>query len=92
MIARYGGDEFIALLPHASAQQALPVAERIRASVTSLRIEGMEKNPEITLSIGIAELVREPPDENVERVIQRADEALYAAKAQGRNRTVVYGA
>ncbi|MBE7433199.1 MAG: diguanylate cyclase [Anaerolineales bacterium] len=92
VIARYGGDEFIALLPHASAQQALPVAERIRASVTSLRIEGMEKNPEITLSIGIAELVREPPDENVERVIQRADEALYAAKAQGRNRTVVYDA
>ncbi|KAA0260187.1 MAG: diguanylate cyclase, partial [Chloroflexi bacterium] len=42
--------------------------------------------------IGIAELVREPPDENVERVIQRADEALYAAKAQGRNRTVVYDA
>ncbi|NUQ86634.1 MAG: PAS domain S-box protein [Anaerolineales bacterium] len=91
VIARYGGDEFIALLPHASAQQALPVAERIRASVASLRIEGMEKIPEITLSIGIAELVREPPDEKVERVIQRADEALYAAKAQGRNRTVVYG-
>lgn len=92
VIARYGGDEFIALLPHAGARQALPVAERIRASVASLHIEEMENMPEITLSIGIAALVREPPDENVERVIQRADEALYAAKAQGRNCTVIHPA
>ncbi len=91
VVARYGGDEFIVLLPNASAQQALPVAERIRASVAYLRI-GTDKKPfTITLSIGIAELRHEPLDENVDRIIQRADEALYKAKESGRNRTVIFG-
>ncbi|MBM3180379.1 MAG: PAS domain S-box protein [Chloroflexi bacterium] len=91
VVARYGGDEFMVLLPDASAQQALPVAERIRANVAALRV-GTDKKPfTITLSIGIAELRHEPLDENVERIIQRADEALYQAKESGRNRTVIFG-
>jgi diguanylate cyclase (GGDEF)-like protein/PAS domain S-box-containing protein len=92
VVARYGGDEFIVMLPHATARQALPIAERIRAAVASLRVEGAKGAIAITLSMGIAELSHEPPDESVDRVIQRADEALYAAKAQGRNRTVIFGA
>jgi len=91
VVARYGGDEFMVLLPDASAQQALPVAERIRANVAALRV-GTDKKPfTITLSIGIAEMQHEPLDENVERIIQRADEALYQAKESGRNRTVIFG-
>jgi diguanylate cyclase (GGDEF)-like protein len=92
VVARYGGDEFIVLLPQASAGQALPIAERIRASVAAIRVETVKEPFAITLSIGIAEMRREPADENIERIIQRADEAMYAAKAQGRNRTVIHGA
>jgi diguanylate cyclase (GGDEF)-like protein/PAS domain S-box-containing protein len=90
VLARYGGDEFVILLPQTNAQQALPIAERIHAGVASMRME-IDKSPlGVTLSIGIAEMWREPPDALVEIVAQRADKALYAAKAEGRNRTVTY--
>lgn len=89
--ARYGGDEFIVMLPHADAQQALPVAERIRAAVAGIRLQSDKPLTAITLSMGVAELRRDPPEESVGRVIQRADEALYAAKEGGRNRTVISG-
>ncbi len=92
VVARYGGDEFIVLLPDASAKQALPVAERIRANVAALRVGNGKLPITITLSIGIAEMQHEPLDENVERIIQRADEALYKAKEGGRDRTVIFGA
>ena len=91
VVARYGGDEFIILLPDASALQALPVAERIRANIAALHV-GTDKTPfTITLSIGIAEMQHEPLDESVDRIIQRADQALYQAKESGRNRTVIFG-
>lgn len=93
LVARYGGDEFIVILPDTSAQQALPVAERIRASVASMRVGTDQQEPlAVTLSMGIADLRREPMDENVEQIIQRADEALYQAKHNGRNRVVILGA
>jgi diguanylate cyclase (GGDEF)-like protein len=94
LVARYGGDEFIVLLPYASAQQALAVAERIRAGVAAIPMDAFRDDKEpfiITLSIGIAEMRHEPADDNVERIIQRADDALYEAKRSGRNRTVVFG-
>lgn len=89
-LARYGGDEFVVLLPQTNAQQAFPVAERIRMSVADLQIE-TEKDPlTVTLSIGIAELCSDPMDQNLEAIVQRADKALYAAKTAGRNRTVIF--
>ncbi len=94
VVARYGGDEFIVMLPHASAQQALPVAERIRARVAAIRLDASRDDKEpftIALSIGISEMQLEPADESVDRVIQRADEALYTAKHSGRNRTMIFG-
>jgi len=93
VLARYGGDEFIVMLPHTSVRQAFPVAERIRASVAAILVDALcdDKAPlAVTLSIGIAETRLDPVDENVECVIQRADKALYAAKQSGRNRTVVF--
>jgi diguanylate cyclase (GGDEF)-like protein/PAS domain S-box-containing protein len=90
VLARYGGDEFIVLLPETSASQALLVAERIRARVQSGPV-GNGGNPvAVTLSIGIAELRRGPMDASVEQMVQRADKALYQAKAEGRNRSVVF--
>lgn len=76
VLARYGGDEFIILLPETSAKQARFIAERICARARPFVI---------TLSVGIAEFLHRPVDENVERIIRRADKALYEAKAKGRN-------
>jgi diguanylate cyclase (GGDEF)-like protein/PAS domain S-box-containing protein len=91
-LARYGGDEFVILLPQTNAQQAFPVAERIRASVEELSFES-DKGPfTVTLSIGISDLRMDPLDDSVEKIVQRADSALYSAKQDGRNRTVIFQA
>lgn len=92
VLARYGGDEFVLLLPQTSAQQALPIAERIGESIAAMRMETDRGSIGVTLSIGIAEICRKSEDENIERIIQRADKAMYQAKEQGRNRTVTYSA
>jgi diguanylate cyclase (GGDEF)-like protein/PAS domain S-box-containing protein len=92
LVARYGGDEFIVALPYTSAQQALAVTERIQKSVAAIPVEPLRTDHEsfaITLSIGIAEMRRKATDDNVERIIQRADDASYEAKRSGRNRAVI---
>ena len=91
IVARYGGDEFMVVLPNTIAQDALPAAERLRTSMAAIQVEMGDEPFTITLSIGIAELRREPLDKNVEQVIQRADEALYQAKHGGRNCVVIFG-
>ena len=92
LVARYGGDEFIVALPYTRAQQALAVTERIQKTVAAIPVDMVRSDPEpfaITLSIGIAEMRRRATDDNVERIIQRADDALYEAKRSGRNRAVI---
>jgi diguanylate cyclase (GGDEF)-like protein len=80
---RYGGDEFIVLLPDANASEAENVAERIRkeleASIFNLGMHHLK----MTLSVGIASL---QPEDNLESLLERADKALYEAKNAGRNR------
>ena len=90
VIGRYGGEEFVIVLPVTDAQQAYPVAERIRVGVAALRVPIPKGDSAVTLSIGIAEIIITPQDESVEDVIHRADEAMYAAKRAGRNRTVIF--
>lgn len=81
-IGRYGGEEFVVALPGADAGQAMLIAERIREQLQELSTT-MEKVP--TVSIGVATL---KPGEGTQALIQRADVAMYAAKAAGRNRVV----
>ena len=86
--ARYGGDEFIVLLPETPPQGALDVAERIRNAVaaTALAIDGKRINS--TVSIGVACF---PEDgRTLDALAGRADRALYQAKQQGRNCVVRY--
>lgn len=85
VLARYGGDEFILLLPETSAEHALPMAERFRANVAA-----RSDPPGVTISVGIAELSREPVDSGIDLIVQRADRAMYMAKARGRNCTMVF--
>jgi len=96
VIGRYGGEEFVIMLPVTTAQEAYPIAERILAGVGATRVETAKGQAVVTLSIGIAETLFAPPgerlggDDSVERVVHRADDAMYAAKAAGRNRISVY--
>jgi diguanylate cyclase (GGDEF)-like protein/PAS domain S-box-containing protein len=90
LIGRYGGEEFVIVLPMTGAQQAYLLAERIRAGVDALRIETDKGTAAVTLSIGVAEMLHVPLDGSVENMLHRADEAMYAAKKNGRNRTVIF--
>ncbi len=90
ILARYGGDEFIILLPETNAQHAFLTAERIRLRVDALKVEADNDPFMVTLSIGVAELVHSPRDRSVEDVIRKADKALYMAKKNGRDHTIIY--
>jgi diguanylate cyclase (GGDEF)-like protein len=91
ILARYGGDEFIILLPQTDAQLAFIVAERIRESAASIEVETENhERLQVTLSIGVAEFVNSPTYKSIEDIIRHADQALYMAKKSGRNHTYVY--
>lgn len=77
LIGRFGGEEFVLLLPDATTATALQVAERVRGA-----IEVGALRPSVTISVGVAERL---PGETVEALLRRADQALYVAKREGRN-------
>jgi diguanylate cyclase (GGDEF)-like protein len=85
--ARYGGDEFIVLLPHASAEQAVGVAQRIRAEYRLAAGGLLRRKEPATMSIGIGSRRCDTPA-SADQLISYADAALYRAKEQGRNRIV----
>lgn len=91
IIGRYGGEEFVIVLPVTTAQKAYPLAQRILESVTAIRLDADHGLAAVTLSIGIAEFTHTQQVESVDNLIRRADEAMYAAKQAGRNRAVIYG-
>ncbi|PIW27657.1 MAG: PleD family two-component system response regulator [Rhodobacterales bacterium CG15_BIG_FIL_POST_REV_8_21_14_020_59_13] len=84
LAARYGGEEFVILMPDAPLIEAKAGAERLRAVVadTPFRLPGEGGVLTVTVSIGVAEI---HPGDDVDSVLRRADEALYRAKAEGRN-------
>lgn len=88
VFARYGGEEFVLLLPDTDAQYARRLVERIRLAVASQRLETGRGAVAVTFSAGIAGMGDD--DVRIEAVIRRADQALYAAKAGGRNRALIY--
>ena len=89
MAARYGGDEFVVMLPHTTADGAFEVAERIRKTIAGMPLDTHGKDVVTTVSIGVASFPAHGPDLAV--VMNRADEALYASKKRGRNRCTVSG-
>jgi diguanylate cyclase (GGDEF)-like protein/PAS domain S-box-containing protein len=89
VIGRYGGEEFIVLLPMTNAEQAYTLAERIRRAAQAQTLSTDKGDTSITLSIGIIERKTITPAETVEEAFRRADDAMYAAKQAGRNRTVL---
>jgi diguanylate cyclase (GGDEF)-like protein len=86
---RYGGEEFMLMLPETAALDALVLAERVRQAVEKMRCIDDGNEIALTVSIGVAEL---RPGEQISQTVARADEALYLAKSAGRNRVECHGA
>jgi two-component system cell cycle response regulator len=87
LACRFGGEEFVVLMPDTDFRQAQLVAERVRAAVAERSFEvGAQRPLTVTVSVGVA--LNESPDDTPEMVLKRADIALYRAKREGRNRVV----
>lgn len=85
VVARFGGEEFVVLLPGASSDGAYLLAERLRVSLSATRFSFLPASERITASFGIAQ---HQPGETFHQLLARADRSLYQAKAAGRNRTI----
>ena len=90
VIGRYGGEEFIIVLPMTNAQHAYALAERIRVGVAAVRVPTEKADAAVTISIGIVEMIHATQTECAENMFRCADRAMYSAKQAGRNRTVIY--
>jgi diguanylate cyclase (GGDEF)-like protein len=90
LLAKYGGDEFVIILPQTDKVGAYLAAERLRESVEKQVFPGAETQPlkKLTISIGLATY----PEHGLsdEEILNRADKALYFAKDSGRNRTIIF--
>jgi diguanylate cyclase (GGDEF)-like protein/PAS domain S-box-containing protein len=87
LCARYGGEEFVLLLPDTPEAGALVIAERARCAVRSLKIEHLPTPQKIvTISLGVASVVRANGQDNAGDLVKAADSALYTSKMNGRDR------
>jgi diguanylate cyclase (GGDEF)-like protein len=80
---RYGGEEFLLVLPDMDTERAMRAVDRLRAIISELDWSAFSPGMKVTMSAGVATL---RPNETSDTFLARADSALYAAKAQGRNR------
>jgi diguanylate cyclase (GGDEF)-like protein len=88
LLARFGGEEFVILLPDADLQQAALCAERIRATVATTAFQmGDGDTAHVSLSIGVA--LVDVEHDSIQSALDRADQALYTAKQDGRNRVAI---
>lgn len=83
-VSRFGGEEFVILMPHTNAEQAMQAAEIIRQQIENTPFHYRQERVQITMSIGISHLTAD--DETPDVLFERSDKALYRAKDEGRNR------
>lgn len=90
ILAKYGGDEFVIILPQTDKVGAYLAAERLRETIERTRFEGGEKQPKgcITISMGLASFPEH--GEKSQEVLDKADQALYFSKKAGRNRATIF--
>ena len=95
VICRYGGEEFVVLMPETDLNDAYQVGERIRLQVAENPFEVADQSIKMTISMGVDSLLQDgksvEPEETLEKLIKQADEAMYFSKQNGRNRLSVYG-
>jgi two-component system cell cycle response regulator len=89
LACRYGGEEFVIVMPDTAPHVAAEVAERLRAQIESegFSIENGAHSIDVTVSVGVTSLIQSEA-ENAKALLKRADEALYEAKTNGRNQVV----
>ncbi|MFL8991287.1 diguanylate cyclase [Pseudomonas sp. QLc11A] len=85
-VARVGGEEFMILLPQTSLEGAHEIAERLRSTVANSSFHGLQRSTVVTVSIGVSQSGRD--GDTIEAILRTADQRLYHAKHQGRNRVV----
>jgi diguanylate cyclase (GGDEF)-like protein len=88
-IARLGGEEFVALLPGSTVQAAAEAAERLRRTIEGHLVQIGDHSISYSISAGVAGMEADVAD--VDALLHRADNAMYAAKANGRNCTKCWG-
>jgi diguanylate cyclase (GGDEF)-like protein len=88
LFGRLGGEEFAVLLPHTDQHRAYEAAEKLRLAIRTLKIPGSHPPIAVSGSFGVAGL--DPVGDDIDSLLQKADEALYAAKRAGRNRSAVW--
>ena len=81
-VGRYGGEEFLVVLPMTNLEQALVPLERIRGGAAAVRYPTLPADARVTVSIGVAQRLA---DEAIDETVKRADAAVYEAKRRGRN-------
>lgn len=90
LIGRYGGDEFIMLLPETNIEQGARLAKKMKRQVKKYMMGRCGDNCEITISIGLVEYSEKDGEITLGELIHRSDQALYQAKQQGRDRYVLW--
>ncbi|HWQ46526.1 MAG TPA: diguanylate cyclase [Longilinea sp.] len=87
VVARFGGDEFVVLMPHTEKAAAMAVAERIRTSINALEFKTKDTTSTTSVSIGITSHSPDDPID-IDSFVEKADQAMYKAKRSGRNRVI----
>jgi diguanylate cyclase (GGDEF)-like protein len=88
--ARYGGEEFCLIMPQTKSKEAFEIAEKIRKAIEINTVSHEEHNSlKVTISIGVAQFNSKTDFDN-QALIEKADKALYKAKNEGRNRSIIY--
>lgn len=97
IVSRYGGEEFVVVIPEAKLENACEVAERIRSNIARHHFQLYEVQTRVTVSVGVCVFPEDvsniPEEKNNEipfEIVRRADKALYRAKEEGRNRVICY--
>lgn len=94
VICRYGGEEFVVLMPETESDDARQVGERIRQQIVENPFQSAGQNIDMTISLGVVSMIRTGEDmdaeETLDDLVKKADEAMYSSKQNGRNRLTVY--
>ena len=86
ILARFGGEEFLVMLPDTSLKHACDVADRIRIAISNIALPVLPEGHRFTVSIGVAE--RRGVQQSFDELVEMADQALYQAKKNGRNKVI----
>lgn len=89
LVSRFGGDEFVILLPETSLETARKAAERLQMEIASTQVATEHGELSVTISIGVAQLTDDVPD--LGALIDRANQAEHRAKEKGSGNLVVFG-